>query len=315
MQHVTRLAPSPTGALHLGNARTFLANWAHARKHGWTVQLRIDDIDGPRVKSGAMEQAIDDLKWLGMDWDGDIQIQSHRLHRHRKVIEELIKTSKVYPCTCSRKEIELAASAPHAEDGSAIYPGTCKGKYQSIEQAETASQKPAALRLSASSENFTFTDSFAGEKHYNLKSEIGDFVIAKPEKFPAYQLACVVDDHDFAITDVIRADDLLDSVPRQVMIYRALGWEKSIPDYYHLPLVVGEDGKRLAKRHGDTRIAMYRENGVSPDRLRALIAKWLGIDSGDTISISELVETFDFKKVAHEQIVYTQRDDQWLKKK
>src|SRR4051794_28452383 len=144
---ITRLAPSPTGALHLGNARTFLVNWLMARQRGWKILLRIEDLDGPRIKKAADAQAIDDLKWLGMNWDEGPVYQTARQAIYREAIARLLETGRAYPCVCTRKEVELAASAPHAEDGAAIYPGTCRGKYGSVDEARRVSGREPAIRF------------------------------------------------------------------------------------------------------------------------------------------------------------------------
>src|SRR5215208_1926217 len=143
----TRLAPSPTGALHLGNARTFLVNWLLARQLGWRIILRIEDLDGPRIKQNADRQAIEDLQWLGIDWDEGPIYQSSRTDRYKAAIQKLIESNSAYPCVCSRSEVAQAASAPHPEDGSSVYPGTCRGKFGSLEEAQEASGRPAALRF------------------------------------------------------------------------------------------------------------------------------------------------------------------------
>ncbi len=310
---ITRLAPSPTGALHLGNARTFLATWATARRNNWQIILRIEDLDGPRIKPESTQQAIDDLKWLGMDWDEGPTVQSHSLEPYQRAIRLLVDRGLAYPCVCTRKEVDLAASAPHAEDGSTIYPGTCHGRFTSVDDAFRQTGKAPAIRFRVPDETFRFVDDFAGERSFDLSQQIGDFVIAKPDGSPGYQLSVVVDDAQACVTDVIRADDLIDSVPRQVLIYRALGLEARIPRYFHLPLVIGQDGRRLAKRHGDTRISAYREAGVSPDRLRALLARWLGVEAGNSITADAFVEQFDLSKICHEPTIFTSADDDWLR--
>lgn len=290
---MTRLAPSPTGALHLGNARTFLANWAMSRQRGWKIVLRIEDLDGPRIKPEAARQAIDDLTWLGIDWDEGPTYQTPRLARYREVLAKLIDTGHVYPCVCTRKEIEQAASAPHAEDGAAIYPGTCRGRFKNAADAEQQSGRQPAWRFAMPDMTFEFRDDFAGVKTFDLKTQIGDFVLAKPDGTPAYQLAVVVDDHDAGVTQVVRGDDLLDSVPRQAMIYHALGWDDGLPNYTHLPLVLGPDGRRLAKRHGDTRINSFRAAGVPAERILRLIGQWLGIGDGGPMSPRMILDKFD----------------------
>ncbi len=280
----TRLAPSPTGALHLGNARTFLANWLLARERGWKIILRIEDLDGPRIKRGADQQAIEDLQWLGMDWDEGPIYQSSRRDAYAKAVRRLIEGGFAYPCICTRKEVDLAASAPHAEDGAAVYPGTCRGRFASIEEARNASGREPAIRFNVGTEIVEFVDQVRGSQRFQM-ARLGDFVIQKADLTPAYQLAVVVDDGEMGMTEVVRGNDLIDSTPRQIMLYRALGLADRIPNYWHLPLVVGPDDRRLAKRHGDTRISHYRERGVPASRVLELLNRWLRIDSKQTESI------------------------------
>ncbi len=253
--HITRLAPSPTGALHLGNARTFVVNWILARRLGWRVLLRVEDLDGPRVKPGADRLAIEDLLWLGLDWDGQPLRQSTRLELYRETARMLVHRGLAYPCTCTRTEIAMAASAPHAEDGATVYPGTCVGKFATIDSARRAGGREPALRFHVPDGEIAFEDGVRGPRVFNPARELGDFVILKNDGVAAYQLAVVIDDAESGVDRVVRGDDLLDSTPRQILLYRALGLAGRIPAYWHLPLVVGTDGRRLATRHGDTRLA------------------------------------------------------------
>jgi glutamyl-tRNA synthetase len=310
---ISRLAPSPTGALHLGNARTFLVNWILARKMGWKIILRIEDIDGPRIKRGAERGMIEDLHWLGVDWDEGPVYQSQRLGKYREAIERLIVAGKAYPCVCSRKEVEAAASAPHAEDGAAVYPGTCRGKFASMAEAERSAGKPGCVRFDVGDAAVEFEDQFAGKKQFDVRRELGDFVIAKADGTPAYQLAVVVDDAEMGVDRVVRGDDLLNSTPRQILVYRALGMGERIPEYWHLPLVVGEDGRRLAKRHGDTRLSTYRQRGVKAERVVALLARWCGMkDVGEGVEARDLVKSFRIEEVPKGAIVFTAKEDRWL---
>ncbi len=309
----TRLAPSPTGALHLGNARTFLVNWLLARQSGWRVILRIEDIDGPRIKRGADQLVIEDLRWLGIDWDGGPVYQSQRLPRYQGALETLLSRGHAYACVCTRREAALAASAPHAEDGSARYPGTCRGKFKSVQSAREAGGREPAVRFAVPDEAVEFDDAFAGKVRYDVARDLGDFVIAKADGTPAYQLAVVVDDAEMGVTEVVRGDDLLDSTPRQILLYRALGMADRVPRYTHLPLVVGPDGKRLAKRHGDTRLSTYRDAGVPPERVVALLARWCGVEGGEDVAARQLLERFSLTKLAREKIVMTLADDAWLR--
>ena len=308
-RRITRLAPSPTGALHLGNARTFLVNWLIARQSGWKVILRIEDLDGPRIKKGADQQAIEDLRWLGIDWDEGPIYQSDRLEVYRIALARLLASRNAYYCTCTRKEVDAAASAPHAEDGAAVYPGTCRDRYASLDDARRESRgREPAVRFDTRGQQVSFTDFFGGGErriHFDVERQLGDFVIAKGDGTPAYQLAVVVDDAESGVNEVVRGDDLLDSTPRQILLYRALGLADRIPSYYHLPLIIGPDGRRLAKRHGDTRIASYREAGVQASQVRKLLASWCGMnDVPAEPHMANLLDRFNMAFMSQYPIVF-----------
>ena len=312
----TRLAPSPTGALHLGNARTFLVNWALARRLGWRVVLRVEDLDGPRVKRGADQAAIDDLTWIGVDWDDGPARQSDRSAVYQAAADRLVAAGLAYPCVCTRAEVERAASAPHAEDGSTVYPGTCRGRFASAADARAVAGREPAVRFrvpdDAASAVVSWADQFLGPRSIDAR-RLGDFVVAKADGTAAYQLAVVVDDAAAGVTRVVRGDDLVDSTPRQVLLYRALGLAPVIPAYCHLPLVTGPDGRRLAKRHGDTRLGHYRQLGVPPERVVALIARWCGLaDAGDRMSAAEFAARVTLDAMPREAVAFTAEDDAWL---
>lgn len=312
---VTRLAPSPTGALHLGNARTFLINWLLARQGGWRIHLRVEDLDGPRVRRGADAQALQDLRWLGLDWDDGPVYQSTRGEAYREAVRHLLHSGRAYPCVCTRREVERAASAPHAEDGAAVYPGTCRGRFASMQAAtDAAGGRPPAVRFRVDDAPLAFVDGFAGRQAFDDPvRQLGDFVILKSDGTAAYQLAVVVDDHAAGVTHVVRGDDLIDSTPRQVMLYHALGYAADVPQYVHVPLVVGADGRRLAKRHGDTRIHAYRDAGVPAARVLALLARWCGVDAGESTSIHALLASFRLERVPREPVIFRPQDDAWLR--
>lgn len=314
---VTRLAPSPTGALHLGNARTFLVNYLLARQNGWRILLRIEDIDGPRIRAGADQQAMEDLRWLGIEWDQGPVYQTARLDVYQAATERLLASGQAYPCVCTRKEIDLAASAPHAEDGAAIYPGTCRGRFATMAEARAhakESGREPAVRFAVPEREIEFVDAFRGEVKINPARQLGDFVIAKADGTPAYQLAVVVDDLEAGVTEVVRGDDLLDSTPRQMLVYEALGMGEHMPRYWHLPLVVGEDGRRLAKRHGDTRLAYYRGLGVPAGRVLALLARWCGMGKYEELTVAETLQGFTLDRMPRERITFTAADDAWLRR-
>lgn len=315
---ITRLAPSPTGALHLGNARTFLINWAIARQNGWRILMRIEDLDGPRIKADAAASAIDILRWLGIDWDGEPTYQRLDLSAYHHALLTLHRKQLIYPCQCTRKEIEQAQSAPHAEDYELRYPGTCRPtanplpSASALEQLFSTNSQSTAWRLRVPNESLCFTDQLHGRQTVNVQMQVGDFIVATKAGLPAYQLAVVVDDARQGVTDVIRGDDLLGSTARQLWLYRLLELAP-LPRYTHLPLVLGQDGKRLAKRHGDTRITTYREQGVCPERIVGLLAYWSGVThKRKPMAASEFVQTFDLAKLSRQPVTFTMEDEAWL---
>ena len=297
-----RLAPSPTGAQHVGNARTYLIAWLAARARGGRIALRIEDIDSPRVKAGAAEQACTDLRWLGLDWDEGPVVQTQRLPLYREALEQLRARELVYPCTCSRRDIEQAASAPHLEHEGPVYPGTCGGRRAA--DAAALAGRPFAWRFRVGPDSPGFVDGFRGPTHVDLRRVGGDFVVWKADRTPAYQLAVVVDDAAMGVTEVIRGDDLVPSTPRQLLLYRALGL--AAPRFTHVPLVVGPDGRRLAKRHGDTRLSALRAAGVRPEALLGLLAWSCGwIDRVQPITARELVPLFRLETIPSRPFMLT----------
>jgi len=301
---VGRLAPSPTGVLHLGNARSFLLAWLSIRARGGRLLLRVEDIDGPRLKEGAERAALDDLAWMGLDHDGEVVRQSDRLPVYREALERLVAQGRAYPCVCTRKEIDEAASAPHEPwQDAAAYPGTCRGRFASAEEARAATGRDPAWRFRVDVDAVPFEDGLLGARPGHIR---GDFVIAKRDGGPAYQLAVVVDDAAFGVTEVLRGDDLLASTPRQLLLYEALGLRP--PTFVHVPLVVGEDGLRLAKRHGDTSLRRFREAGVNADVLVGYLAHLCGfVPAGTRCMPADLLADFDLGRLRREPAVGAER--------
>jgi glutamyl-tRNA synthetase len=299
---VSRLAPSPTGAQHVGNARTYMIAWLAARSRGGRVLLRIEDIDSPRVKLGAAEEAIADLKWLGLDWDDEPLIQTKRLEFYEAALNQLKQKELVYPCTCSRSDVERAASAPHADQGGPVYPGTCANR--KVMDAQGLAGARFAWRMRLPRQSPVFTDLIQGPVSLDLHQDEGDFVVWKSAGSPAYQLAVVVDDALSGVTIVARGDDLVPSTPRQLLLYQALGW--SPPAFAHVPLVVGPDGRRLAKRHGDTRLSTLRESGMRPQALIGMLAWSCGwLPRIMPITIRELLPVFTWNTIPKTPLVLT----------
>jgi glutamyl-tRNA synthetase len=308
----TRLAPSPTGALHLGNARTFLVNWALARQRGWRIVLRIEDIDGPRVNAGATADAIDVLQWLGLDWDEGPYYQRSDLAPYRAALERLAAQGDIYPCRCTRREIEAASlSAPHGDEHELRYPGTCRPPEPAPVDFTQLNAEGVAWRFRAPDGPTTFDDQFAGRHTHNIQDTSGDFLVATKEGLPSYQLAVVVDDARQGIDRVLRGDDLLASTHRQLLLQERLGLRPT-PEYFHVPLVVGEDGRRLAKRHGDSRISHYRARGVSAERVIGLLAEWCGLGQRRQMSAANFVQAFQLQRLSDKPVVFTPADDVWL---
>jgi glutamyl-tRNA synthetase len=313
----TRLAPSPTGALHLGNARTFLVNWALARQRGWDVVLRIEDLDGPRIKAGAAAEAIDILAWLGLDWDEGPYEQRRDLAPYRAALERLAARGDVYPCRCTRREIEAASlSAPHGDEHELRYPGTCRpaDPMQTAPTPRTAKaldDPGAAWRVRVPEGVTTFDDALAGRHEHDIQATSGDFLVATKEGLPSYQLAVVIDDARQQIDHIVRGDDLLASTHRQRLLQQRLGLAPPA-DYLHLPLVVGPDGRRVAKRHGDSRISYYRSRGASAERIVGLLADWCGLGLRREITAAEFAREFQLERLPREPIVFTPSDDAWL---
>ncbi len=310
-EQITRLAPSPTGALHLGNARTFVVNYVLACQRNWRVLMRMEDLDGPRVKAQAVEQAFDVLEWLGLTWETPVIRQSERSDRYQNALQKLADNSDAYRCTCSRRDIELAAGAPHRDDGVTAYSGVCRGKYSSDEEAKLSGGEPA-WRVRVDSTPICVDDHCAGRHEFDLCSMCGDFVIFRKQGLAAYQLAVVVDDADAGVNRIVRGDDLLDSAAMQIHLRMRLHLGPE-PEYWHLPLVVGEDGLRLAKRHGNTRISYYRDLGVRRDAILGLIGYWCGVlPDRREMSMGELISMMHIECLPPEPVVFGRDDDSFL---
>ncbi|MBE7491498.1 MAG: tRNA glutamyl-Q(34) synthetase GluQRS [Planctomycetes bacterium] len=273
-----RLAPTPSGLLHLGNARSFLLAWLWARAVGGRVVLRIEDIDRPRCKSEYRRQAVEDLQWLGLDWDETAPDQSTRTEAYRTALQTLMRKGLAYPCTCTRKDIEEASSAPHGDDG-AIYPGTCRGKWRDAAHARQSTGREPAWRFLWQDPPVTFRDEIAGEVTVD-PSTLGDFVLWRRDDLPSYQLAVAVDDAAQGVTQVLRGRDLLLSTARQLALYAALGLAAPA-QWAHVPFIQDAQGRRMSKREGDISLKALRERGVDPRKLVGFLAWTAGLaDAG-----------------------------------
>ena len=291
-----RLAPTPSGGLHLGNARTFLIAWLSARTAGGRIVLRIDDLDRARVKPGYVEQAIADLHWLGLDWDGAPVYQSQRGAAYATALQQLQSTGAVYPCVCSRREIEMALHALHAGEEGPIYPSTCRRQPQ-----PSASHRPPAWRFAVTGAPVEFDDALHGHCRLDVAEQCGDFVVFRNDGIAAYQLATVVDDHFQGVTEVVRGDDLLSSTPRQLLLCRALGLTP--PRYVHVPVVLDAGGERMAKRRDSTRLAALREAGLPAAQVVGLLAASCGwAKPGEAVLPAALLPRFDLATLPRQPV-------------
>jgi glutamyl-tRNA synthetase len=283
-----RYAPSPSGPLHLGNLRTALLAWLFARSQQSRFRLRIEDLDPQRSRVEHERTALADLGALGLDWDGEPLRQSVRRERHREALADLRAGGHVYPCWCTRAEVRRASAAPHAEDDTGAYPGTCRRLSRSERAARERSGRPVAWRLNAAGRSASFRDLLHGER----SAEVDDFVLWRGDDLPAYNLAVVVDDADQGIREVVRGDDLLGSTARQVLLARLL--RLAVPSYAHVPLVLGPDGRRLAKRHGAITLAQRLAAGEHVEQVVGWLAASCGlVASGARLRPAELLEDFD----------------------
>jgi glutamyl-tRNA synthetase len=291
MSYRGRFAPSPTGDLHLGGARTALAAWLAARAAGGQYVLRVEDLDRPRTLAGAEARILDDLAWLGLGWDEGPFRQSERLDRYEAAVERLLASGRAFRCWCSRAEVARAATAPHGPgDDGPRYPGTCR------ERREGPPGRAPSIRLRVEPGEVAFVDGVHGPQRQDVAAAVGDFVIRRADGVHAYQLAVVVDDAAMAISDVVRGDDLLGSTARQLLLYRAL--ELAEPRFAHVPLVLGPDGARLSKRHGAIGVRALRDRGASPERVVTLLAATLGLCPPDAnLAAQQLVAGFSLASI------------------
>ncbi|WP_275262658.1 tRNA glutamyl-Q(34) synthetase GluQRS [Paenibacillus tepidiphilus] len=306
-----RFAPSPSGYMHIGNALAALLAWLQIRRQSGSLVLRIEDIDSARCRPEFTLAVMDDLRWLGLDWDEgpDVggpfgpYVQSERQELYREALEQLSAGGQLYPCYCSRQDILAAAAAPHglASEGP-VYPGTCRS-LSAAEAAERSSRKTPSLRFGVPDREVRFTDGVAGVRSVNA-ADGGDFIVRRADGIFSYQLAVVVDDGLMGITHVLRGADLLDSTPRQLLLYEALGYEP--PSFAHVPLMMGPDGRRLAKRHGGITLAELRAAGAAPADITGWLA-WIAglLPEPEPLPAAALIPLFDLTAIHTDNIVVT----------
>ncbi len=289
---ITRFAPSPTGFLHIGGARTALFNWLFAKAHGGKMLLRIEDTDRARSSDAAIEAILDGLGWLELDWDGEPVYQYARADRHREVADQLLAEGNAYRCYASPEELEAMRKKARAEGGPPGYDGTWRDKDPALAPAGIA----PAIRFKAPRGGETIIEDEVQGRVTFANKDLDDFVLLRSDGSPTYMLSVVVDDHDMGITHVVRGDDHLTNAARQTQLFRALGWDT--PIYAHVPLIHGPDGAKLSKRHGALGVEAYREMGYLPVALRNYLVR-LGWSHGDAevISTEEMIDWFNLEAI------------------
>jgi len=305
-----RYAPSPTGDLHLGNLRTALLAWLFARCTGGQFVLRIEDLDRPRVRPGASERILFDLRWLGLDWDegpdiGGLHapyIQSERQEIYTTYLQRLQDKGLIYPCYCSRAEIARAASAPHGKEGPR-YPGTCRYLTQAQRRQHENNNRRPSMRFRVEDERtVSFIDLLVGPVEQQVQQTVGDFIVCRSDGIFAYQFAVVVDDALMQINQVFRGVDLLQSTARQILLFEALGFR--VPTFAHVPLLLDEDGKRFSKRTQSAGLEPLRANGVTPSQVVGQMAAECGlVDKGEQLSAGELAQRYRQKGYAMMRVI------------
>ena len=300
----TRFAPSPTGYLHIGGARTALFAWLYARKHGGKFVLRIEDTDLERSTEESVNAILEGMSWLGLDYDEGPFYQTHRFERYEEVIQQLVNDGKAYRCNCSKERIEKLREDQMAAKEKPRYDGHCRNQNISADE-------PHVIRfLNPHEGEVTFKDLVRGSVSVQNK-ELDDLIIKRTDGSPTYNLSVVVDDLDMKITHVIRGDDHINNTPRQINILKAMGHEA--PTYAHVPMILGEDGARLSKRHGATSVVDYREMGFLPEALMNYLVR-LGWSSGDKelFTLDEMISLFDVVDVNKAPSTFNNEKLEWI---
>lgn len=289
---VTRFAPSPTGFLHIGGARTALFNWLYSRHHGGKMLLRIEDTDRARSTSEAVDAILDGLTWLGLDWEGEPISQFSRVERHKEVVDQLLAEGKAYRCYATPEELAEMREKARAEKRPPRYDGTWRDR----DPSEAPEGVAPAIRIKAPLEGETVVDDKVQGRVVFPNKDLDDLVLMRSDGTPTYMLAVVVDDHDMGVTQIIRGDDHLTNAARQTLIFQAMGWD--VPEMAHIPLIHGPDGAKLSKRHGALGAEAYRAMGYLPEAMRNYLAR-LGWSHGDEeiMSTSDMIKWFGLDAV------------------
>ncbi len=309
---VLRLAPSPTGGFHAGNARTAVFNDLYARRYGGRLLLRVEDTDRDRFTRDSLATILEGLAWLGIAFDGDPVFQTGNAEAHRRAAESLLKQGRAYRCYCTPDALEAKRKQAISERRHVKYDGTCRDLSPEVRGEKERRGIPCVVRFNVREGETAWNDAIRGPSVW-ANGQIGDFVILRADGSATYQLAVVVDDHDMGVTLALRGADHLSNTPKQIMLFQALGW--TIPDYAHTTLILGPDGKKLSKRHGDTTVLEYRERGLLPVALYNFLALlgWAPEEAGREVFEREaLVEAFSIEGMLRKDAVFDERKLDWL---
>lgn len=314
MREIVRFAPSPTGHLHIGGARTAIFNWLIAKQSGGKFLLRIEDTDQIRSTQESIDQIIQSMQWLGLDWDGSILYQSKNRERHRQVVHQLLETGKAYRCFCSKQELSQKREKAEKETGGYQYDGTCRNLNSQEIDRNLQKGIPFSVRLKNSRNPIRFEDLVIGPTQVGC-GEIDDFIILRSDGSPVYQLAVVSDDHDMGVTTVLRGADHLMNTFKQLLIYRAMEW--ACPVFGHVPLIMGTDKKRLSKRHGATSVEEFKLNGILPDALfnYLCLLGWSPGDDSELMDRDTIKRKFDPLRINKSAAVFDPKKLIWFNSK
>ncbi|HOJ03661.1 MAG TPA: glutamate--tRNA ligase [Bacteroidota bacterium] len=306
-----RFAPSPTGYLHVGGARTAIFNWLYARSAGGRFLLRIEDTDRQRSSEEMTREILNGLRWLGLDWDEEPVLQSTRVERHREECLRLLEQGRAYWCYCSQEQLDEKRSAAEAAGGAFLYDRHCRNLSEEDRAAKDAAGAGKVLRFRVPDGHTTFSDIVHDETSFN-NDEIDDFVLLRSDGTPTYMVAVVVDDHDMGVTHVLRGDDHLSNTPKQLLLYHAFDYEA--PVFGHLPLILGADKKRLSKRHGATSLGEFQQQGFLPEAMFNFLALlgWSPGDDRELMSRNELVQAFDVRRILKKSSVFDEDKLRWM---
>jgi len=300
----TRFAPSPTGYLHVGGARTALFSWLHARRHGGRFVLRIEDTDLERSTQESVNAILEGMTWLGLEYDEGPFYQTHRFEHYDRVIDDLLARGLAYRCSCSRERLDSLREEQMAAKQKPRYDGHCR-------ELDVSADQPHVIRFRNPVEGSVVFEDLIRGRIAVANSELDDLIIRRSDGSPTYNLTVVVDDHDMGITQVIRGDDHINNTPRQINLYQAMGWE--VPHFGHVPMILGEDGARLSKRHGAVSVMQYREQGYLPEALLNYLVR-LGWSHGDqeVFSLDQMIELFDLSEVNRSPSTFNTEKLNWL---